>query len=95
MDYSPTLCFAGFNSKRRKFQQERREKEKLQQFMSRQSSVYRDKRPSKWLRESDMTIFLLSQHKGLNIEERPLSRQDNLCRDTERQGFWSQQVMLT
>ena len=26
MDYSPTLCFAGFNSKRRKFQQERKEK---------------------------------------------------------------------
>ena len=26
MEYSPTLCFAGFNSKRRKFQQERREK---------------------------------------------------------------------
>ena len=26
MDYSPTLCFAGFNLKRRKFKQERREK---------------------------------------------------------------------
>ena len=69
MDYSPTLCFAGFNSKRRKFQQERREKEQLQQFMSRQSSVCHDKRLSKWLRKSVMTIFPLSQHKVLNIEE--------------------------
>ena len=38
MDYSPTLCFASFNSKRRKFQQERREKEQFQQSMSRQTS---------------------------------------------------------
>ena len=28
-----------------------------------------DKRPSKWLRNSFTTIFLLSQHKGLNIED--------------------------
>ena len=48
MDYSPTLCFASFNSKRRKIQQEKREKEQLQQSMSRQSFVCRDKRPSKW-----------------------------------------------
>ena len=74
MDYSPTLCFASFNSKRRKCQQEKREKEQLQQSMSRQSSVCREKRPSKWLRKSVTTIFLLSQHKGLNIEE-------ELCRD--------------
>ena len=58
----------------RKFQQERREKEELQQSMSRQSSVCRDKRPSKWLRKSVTIIFILSQHKGLNIE-------DELCRD--------------
>ena len=74
MDYSPTWCFTGFNSKKRKFQQERREKEQLQQSMSRQSSVCRDKRPSKWLRKSVSTIFLMSQHKGHNIEE-------ELCRD--------------
>ena len=77
MHYSPTLCFAGFNSIRRKFQQERREKEQLQQSMSRQSSVCRDKRPSKWLRKSVMTISLMSQHKGLNIEE-------ELCRDKRK-----------
>ena len=29
MDYSPTLCFVGFNSKMRKFQQERREKDAI------------------------------------------------------------------
>ena len=74
MDYSPTLCFAGFNSKRRKFQQERREKEQLQQSLLRKSPVCCNKRPSKWLRKSVTTIFPLSQHKGLNIE-------DELCRD--------------
>ena len=42
MDYSLTLCFAGFNLKRRKFEQEIREKEQLQKSMSRQSSVCRD-----------------------------------------------------
>ena len=74
MDYSPTLCFLGFNSKRKKAQQEKREKEQLQQSMSRQSFACRDKRPSKWLRKSIMIIFLMSQHKGLNLEE-------ELCRD--------------
>ena len=44
MEYSPTLCFAGFSSKKRKFQQERREKEQLQQPMLRQSSIFLDKR---------------------------------------------------
>ena len=29
MDYSPTLCFAGFNPKMIKFQQERREKKAI------------------------------------------------------------------
>ena len=74
MDYSPTLCFAGFNSKERKIQQERREKEQLQQSMSRQSFVCRDKRPSEWLRKNVTTVILLLQHKGLSIEE-------ELCRD--------------
>ena len=74
MDYSPTLCFAGFNSKMRKIQQERREKEQLHQSMSRQSFVCRDKRLNEWLRKTVTTIFLLSQNKGLNIEE-------ELCRD--------------
>ena len=69
MDYSLTLCFEGFNAKRIKFQQERKEKKQLQQSMSRQNSVYRDKRQSKWLRKSVTTIFLLSQHEGLTIEK--------------------------
>ena len=69
MEYSPTLCFAGLNSKRRKFQQERREKTQLQQSMSRQSFLCHDKCPSKWLRKSVTTIFRMSQHKGLNIEK--------------------------
>ena len=77
MDYSPTLCFVGFNSKRRKFQQEIKEKEQLQQFMLRHSSECRNKRLRKWLRKSVTTIFPLSQHKGLNIE-------DELCRDTRQ-----------
>ena len=74
MDYLPTLCFEDFNSKRRKFQQEIREKEQLQHSILRQSFVCRDKRPRKWLGKYVMTIFLLSQHKGLNIEE-------ELCRN--------------
>ena len=74
MNYSLTLRFTGFYSKMRKFQQKRKEKEQLQQSISRQSSVCRDKRPSKWLRKSVTTIFLMSQHKGLNLEE-------ELCRD--------------
>ena len=74
MDYSPTLCFAGFISKRRKYQQEIREKEQLQQSLSRQSSVCCDKRPSKWLRKPVTTICPLSQQKGLSIE-------DELCRE--------------
>ena len=69
MYYSPTFCFVGFNSKRRKIQQERRKKEELQQFMSRQSFVCRDKCPSEMLRKNVTAIFLLSQHKGLSIEE--------------------------
>ena len=77
MDYSPTLCFVGFNSKMRKSQQERREKEKLHQFMLRQSSMCREKGPSKWLWKFVTIIFLLSQHKGLNIE-------DELCRDKRK-----------
>ena len=74
MDYLPTLCFEDFNSKSRKFQQEIREKEQLQHSILRQSFVCRDKRLRKWLGKSVMTIFLLSQHKGLNIEE-------ELCRN--------------
>ena len=70
MDYSPNLCFVGFNLKMRKFMKERREKDQLRQSMSRQSAVCRDKRSSKWLRKFVTTIFLLSQHKGLNIEEK-------------------------
>ena len=74
MDYSPTSCFVSFNSKMRKIQQERREKEQLQQSMSQQSFVCHNKRLSEWLRKNVMTIFLLSQHKGLDIEEK-------LCRN--------------
>ena len=74
MDYSPIVCFAGFNSKRRKIQQERREKEQFQQSMSQQRFMCRDKCPSEMLRKNVTTVFLLSQHKGLSIEE-------ELCRD--------------
>ena len=81
MNYSPTLCFTSFNLKRRKIEQERREKEKLRKSMSLQSSMCRDKRSSKWLRKSVTTIFLLSQHKGLNIEE--LCRDKRQCVTTE------------
>ena len=41
--------------------------------MSQQSFVCHDK-PSEWLRKNVTTIFLLSQHKGLSIEE-------ELCHD--------------
>ena len=90
MDYSPTLCFAGFNSKRRKIQQERREKEQLQQSMSRQSFVCRDKCPSEMLRKNVTTVFLLLQHKGVSIEE-------ELCHDTrnmKKAEILSQQGIL-
>ena len=49
--------------------------------MSRHSSECRDKRPSKWLRKFVMTIFLLSQHKGLNIEEELCHENKTACRD--------------
>ena len=67
MDYSPTLCFVGFNSKKRKFNNKEEKKSNC-------SSLCRDKRPSEWLRNNVRTVFLLSQHKGLSIEEK-------LCRD--------------
>ena len=90
MDYSPTLCSAGFNSKRRKIQQEKIEKEQLQQSMSRQSFVCRYKCPSEILRKNVTTLFLLSQHKGLSIEE-------ELCRETrnrKKAEILSQQGIL-
>ena len=74
MDYSLALCFAGFYSKGRKFQQEKREKEQYQQSLSRQSSMCHEKRPTKWVRKSVTKIFSMSQHKGMNIGE-------ELCRD--------------
>ena len=69
MEYLSNLCFVGFYSKRRKFQQERREKEQLQQSMSRLKFVCHDKLPSKWLRNRVATIFSMSQHKSLNVDE--------------------------
>ena len=63
MDYLQTLCFAGINSKRRDFQQEIREKQQLQQSLSQQSSLGRDKRLKKWLENFMETIFYVSQHK--------------------------------
>ena len=69
MDYSQTLCFAGFNSKRRKFS-------KKEEKNSNCSSLGHDRVlcvvtnvKVKWLRKFVTTIFLLLQHKGLNIEE--------------------------
>ena len=52
----------------------------------------RDKHPNKWIRKSVTTIFPMSQHKGLNIEE-------ELCRDNEaairNQVKWRQDSIAT
>ena len=48
---------------------EEKKKKQLQQSISRQSFVCRNKRLSKWLRKFVTIIFLMSQHKGLNLEE--------------------------
>ena len=88
MNYSPTLCFVGFNSKRRKIQQERREKEQLQHFMSQQSFVCHNKLPSEWLRKNVTTIFLLSQHKELSIKE-------ELCRDKRQRVMTEHEKNVT
>ena len=67
MNYSPTLCFASFNSKRGNFSKKEEKK-------CNYSSLCCDKHLSKWVRKSVMTIFPLLQHKRLNIEE-------ELCHD--------------
>ena len=62
MEYLQNLCFAGVNSKRGDFQQERREKQQLQQSLSQQSLVCHDKR----LREMASYVvitFSMLQHK--------------------------------
>ena len=80
MEYLQTLCFAGVNSKRRDLQQEKREKQQLQQSLSRQSSVCCDKRLSKWLEKCVATIFFVSQHKIQKLV-------DELCRN-KRSKNW-------
>ena len=73
MEYLQTLCFAGVNSKIRYFQQERKEKHKLQQSLSRQSSVCCDKRLRKWLENCVVTIFC--------VAKQDLKLADELCRN--------------
>ena len=63
MNYLQTLCFVGVNSKMRDFKQERKEKQQLQQSLSRQSSLGHDKRLRKWLENCVEIIFSVSQHK--------------------------------
>ena len=70
MEYLPNLCFAGFNSKRRKIQQERREKQQLQQCMSRLKFVCRDNLLSNYQRNHVATTFLVSQHHNLIVDNR-------------------------
>ena len=44
----------------------------------------RDKPPSEWLRKNVMTIFFMSQHKGLSLEE-ALCRNKRQCVTTEHE----------
>ena len=68
MENLQTLCFAGVNSKRRDFQQERREKEERQQSMSRLKFVCRDKIPSNYQRNRVVTTFPMSQHHNMIVD---------------------------
>ena len=61
MEYLQILCFAGVNSKRRDFQQERREKKIAIAVVSIVTDFLgRDKRLRKWLENGK--LFSLSQH---------------------------------
>ena len=62
------LCFAGVNSKMRDFQQERREKEQLQQSMLRLKFVCRDKLLSNYQRNSVTITFPVLQHHNLIVD---------------------------
>ena len=72
MEYLKTLCFAEVNSKRRDFQQERREKQELQQPLSRQSSVCRDKTSKQMARE-------LCRNNIFCVATQDLKMVDELC----------------
>ena len=74
MDYSLTLCFAGFNSKMRKIQKERREKEQLQQSMSRQTS----KRMAKEKCHDSISSVTTQR---IEYRRRAMSQQKTVCRD--------------
>ena len=64
MEYLQTLCFAGVNSKRRDFEQEKKEKKTAIVAVSVAIEFLgRNKRLSKWLENSVATIFSLLQHK--------------------------------
>ena len=63
MEYLQTLCFAGVNSKRRDFQQEKREKTTIAAVSVATDFLGRDKRLSKWLENCVATIFSVSQHR--------------------------------
>ena len=81
MDYSSTSCFVGFSSKRRKFQQEKREKEQLQQPMLQQSSVCCDKRSMQMAKEiCHVNIFSVATQRT-DYRRRAMLRQKTTCRD--------------
>ena len=63
MEYLQTLCFVGVNSKRRDFQQERREKPAITAVFVSTDFLGHDKRLSKWLENCVATIFSVLQHK--------------------------------
>ena len=73
MDYSPNLCFASFNLKGGNLSKKEEKKSNCSSLCL-DSVLLSRQRSSKWLRKSVTTIFLLSQHKGLNIKEK-------LCHD--------------
>ena len=61
MDYLQTLCFAGVNSKRRDFQQERREKTAIVAVSVATEHL------RKWLKNYVAIIFSMLQHKILKL----------------------------
>ena len=69
MEYLQTLCFAGVNSKRRDFQQERRKEKKAiaAVYVAIEICVSRQL-PSNYQRNSVATTFPVVQHQNLIVD---------------------------
>ena len=81
MDYSPTLCFAGFYLKRRKFKQERREKKEIVAvYVATDFCVSRQtfKQMAKEICHDNISSIATQR---TEYRRRAMSRQKTACRD--------------